>query len=93
MSDICMCTGDCPISEYCYRYMADPDLYCQTFSSLESICIPNNYSEFIPYEKNIQKHHSNCALSFYFVPAGVQNVSVIAFLLAHLKRADNNGKH
>ena len=57
MADICMCTGDCPISEYCYRYMAEPNLYYQTYSTLEDVCIPNNYSEFIPYEKNIGKEN------------------------------------
>lgn len=55
MADICMCTGNCPIKEYCYRYMAEYDPYWQTFSSLESVCIPNDYSELIPYKKGIQK--------------------------------------
>ena len=41
MADLCMCTGDCPISEYCYRYMATPNPYGQSFSNLEDICIPN----------------------------------------------------
>ena len=50
MSDICMCTGNCPVSDNCYRYMAIPNTYGQTYSSLESICIPNDYSELIPYE-------------------------------------------
>ena len=57
MSDICMCTGNCSINKDCYRYMATPDPYCQTYSSLESVCIPNNYSEFIPYKKDIQKQN------------------------------------
>lgn len=52
---ICMCTGNCPIKEYCYRYMKEPNQYGQTFSSLESVCIPDDYSEFIPYERNIKK--------------------------------------
>ena len=51
--DICMCTGNCPISEYCYRYMAKADPYGQTYSCLEDICIPNDYEEFIPYKKGI----------------------------------------
>ena len=51
MPDICMCTGNCPVSENCYRYMAEPNKYGQTYSSLEDICLPNNYSELIPYEE------------------------------------------
>lgn len=51
MADITMCTGNCPIKEYCYRYMATPNDYYQTYSSLEDICLPNNYSELIPYEE------------------------------------------
>lgn len=51
MSDICMCTGhECPVRESCYRYMAEPNKYWQTYSCLESICIPNEYAEFIPVE-------------------------------------------
>lgn len=53
MPDICMCTGDCPISDNCYRYTAKPNQYGQTYSCLEDVCIPNDYSEFIPDEKNI----------------------------------------
>lgn len=48
--DITMCTGNCPISDNCYRYMTNPDSYGQTYSCLEDICIPNNYSMLIPYE-------------------------------------------
>ena len=50
--DITMCTGNCPIKENCYRYMAKPNDYWQTYSSLEDICLPNDYSELIPYEEN-----------------------------------------
>lgn len=50
MPDITMCTGNCPVSENCYRYMAKPNKYGQTYSSLEDVCLPNNYSELIPYE-------------------------------------------
>ena len=57
MADICMWTGNCSISEYCYRYMAEPNPYGQTYSSLESVCIPDDYAEFIPYEKNIQEQN------------------------------------
>ena len=56
MKDICMCTGDCPISEYCYRYMAEPNPQGQSYSNLEDVCLPNNYSEFIYYKKNERKH-------------------------------------
>ena len=47
--DITMCTGHCPISEHCYRYMAEPG-YGQSYSNLEDICLPNDYSEFILYD-------------------------------------------
>ena len=52
-----MCTGNCPISEYCLRYMGKSDSYGQTYSHLENICIPNNYAELIPYEENKQKEN------------------------------------
>ena len=55
--DLCMCTGNCPISEYCLRYMGKSDPYNQTYSHLEDICIPNNYAELIPYEENKQKEN------------------------------------
>jgi hypothetical protein len=51
MPDITMCTGKCPISDYCYRYTAIANPYGQTYSCLEDICVPNSYSEFIPDEK------------------------------------------
>lgn len=51
MPDITLCTGNCPIKEHCYRYMAEPNKYGQSYSSLEDVCLPNNYSELIPYEE------------------------------------------
>ena len=54
MSDLCMCIGNCPISEYCLRYMDKPDEIGQTYSDLGNICIPNGYAEWIPYEENIR---------------------------------------
>lgn len=53
--DICMCTGNCPVSEHCLRYMGKANPYGQTYSALESECIPNGYSELIPYEKTIEE--------------------------------------
>ena len=50
MTDITMCTVNCPVKEKCYRYMATPNIYGQTYSFLEEICIPSGYSEMIPYE-------------------------------------------
>lgn len=55
MPDITMCTGNCPVSENCYRYMAKPNPYGQSYSMLESVCIPNNYAELIPYENKKDK--------------------------------------
>ena len=55
MSDLCMCTGNCPIKEYCLRYMAKHNSYGQTYSCLEDVCIPNDYNDFIPYEESVQK--------------------------------------
>lgn len=55
MPDITLCTGNCPVSEYCYRYMAKPNPYGQSYSNLESVCIPNGYSELIPYENKNNK--------------------------------------
>ena len=51
--DLCMCSGKCPISEYCLRYMGEANPYYQTYSALESVCIPNNYAEWIPYDETI----------------------------------------
>lgn len=58
MPDICMCTGNCPINDYCYRYTAVANPYGQTFSSLEEVCLSseeNKYSEFIPDKKKIKE--------------------------------------
>jgi len=54
MADICMCTGNCPISDKCYRYTATANPYGQTYSCLEDVCIPENYAEFIPDERVIK---------------------------------------
>ena len=62
MPDITMCTGNCPVKEYCYRFMAKADPYWQSYSALEEICIPNEYSEMIPYNKGI-KERENCKKS------------------------------
>ena len=58
MADITMCTGNCPISEYCYRYTAIANPYGQSYSRLEEVCLhneENKYSEFIPDEKKIEE--------------------------------------
>lgn len=55
MPDICMCTGKCPVNEYCLRYMGTPNTYTQTYSCLESECIPNDYGLYIPYNKSINE--------------------------------------
>lgn len=76
MPDLCMCTGDCPISEYCYRYMATPNPYGQTFSNLEDVCLPNGYSELIPYRKNIKKENVN-------------NYTLEEFILEQIRKKNN----
>ena len=63
--DLCMCTGHCPISDKCLRYMGKTDPYGQTQSSLEDICIPNNYKEFIPYEE--KKKEISYTLNHYIM--------------------------
>ena len=58
MPDITMCTGNCPISEFCYRYTAIADPYGQSYSRLEKVCLSNEenkYSEFIPDRKRIKE--------------------------------------
>ena len=58
MPDITMCTGRCPISDYCYRHTATPNPYWQSYSCLEEVCLSNEknkYSEFIPDEKKIKE--------------------------------------
>lgn len=49
---ISLCTGNCPISDLCMRYMNDSSV---TRTKLEDICIPNDYKEWIPYDYNIQR--------------------------------------
>ena len=58
MPDIAMCTGSCPISNYCYRNTAVANPYGQTYSRLEEVCLSseeNKYSEFIPDRKRIKE--------------------------------------
>ena len=65
MPDISMCTGNCPISDYCYRHTATPNPYWQTYSRLEEVCLSSEkhkYKEFIPDEKRIKEDEDN--LSF-----------------------------
>ena len=57
MPDLCMCAGNCPRKYNCYRYMAKPNQYGQTYSSLESVCISENYKEFIPYKEKYTLNH------------------------------------
>lgn len=66
MPDFTMCTGNCPINEYCYRYTATPNPYGQTYSRLEEVCLSNEnnkYSEFIPDEKKIKEDEKNLSFS------------------------------
>lgn len=77
MPDLCMCTGKCPISDYCYRYTAIANPYGQTYSCLEDICIPENYSEFIPDEKVINSNTDTI------------NYSLDDFLLEEIRKATN----
>lgn len=77
MPDLCMCTGKCPISDYCYRYTAIANPYGQTYSCLEDICIPENYSEFIPDEKVINSNTNTI------------NYSLDDFLLEEIRKATN----
>ena len=53
--NIALCTGNCPISDLCLRYMQQTSENTRT--NIEDICIPNNYIEFRPYEENIQRSH------------------------------------
>lgn len=64
MADICMCTGNCPIREKCYRYMATPNPYGQSYSYLEDICIPDNYSEFIPFRNGIAAEEAEINIDY-----------------------------
>ena len=77
--DITMCTGNCPISEHCLRYMAKPNPYGQSYSNLEDVCLPNGYSEFILYEENnIRKEYKNKSYTlseFIFEQMNKQKIS------------------
>lgn len=64
MPDITMCTGNCPVKENCYRYMAKPNPYGQSFSMLEEVCIPEGYSELIPYRNNIIKEEKSKEIDY-----------------------------
>ena len=64
MPDLCMCTGKCPVSDYCYRYMAIPNPYGQTYSCLEAECIPDNYSLLIPYNKSIKEDEEDRSIDY-----------------------------
>ena len=66
MPDITMCTGNCPVKENCYRYMATPNPYGQSYSMLEEVCLPNGYSELIPYRQNIQKEENERKVDYTF---------------------------
>lgn len=66
MPDITMCTGNCPVKENCYRYMATPNPYGQSYSMLEPVCLPDGYSELIPYKKNIQKEENERKVDYAF---------------------------
>ena len=58
MPDITLCTGMCPVSENCYRYMAKPNPYRQSWSCFEPVCAKEGYSELIPYRENIKKEEN-----------------------------------
>lgn len=64
--DITMCTGNCPVKENCYRYMATPNPYGQSYSMLEPVCLPDGYAEFIPYNKNIRKEEKEREIDYSF---------------------------
>ena len=65
MADVTMCTGNCPISDNCYRYMAEPNKYGQTYSYLENECIPNDYDLFVPYK--IKEETTNYTLDDFIL--------------------------
>ena len=64
--DICMCTGNCPVNEYCLRYMGTPNPYGQSYSMLEPVCLPDGYAEFIPYKYNIKKEENEREVDYSF---------------------------
>lgn len=63
MSDITMCTGNCPVKEYCLRYTAIPNPYGQSYSCLETVCLPE-YSLLIPDERNIKKREESNSINY-----------------------------
>ena len=63
MADITKCTGNCPASEYCYRYMAEADPCWQSYSCLEIVCLPE-YSLFIPYKKRIEEDEDSNSIDY-----------------------------
>ena len=80
MPDLCMCTGNCPISDYCYRYTAIANPYGQTYSCLEEICLSNEenkYSEFIPDKKVLNSNFNTI------------DYSLDDFLLDEIRKAMN----
>jgi hypothetical protein len=46
--------------------MATPNPYGQTYSSLEPVCLPNGYSELIPYKNNIIKKEKEREIDYTF---------------------------
>ena len=67
MPDITLCTGNCPVKENCYRYMATPNPYGQTYSMLEAVCLSNGeYSELIPYRDKIIKEEKEREVDYTF---------------------------
>lgn len=64
MPDITMCTGNCPVKEYCYRFMAVSNKYGQSYSMLEEVCVPNGYSEMIPYNKGIKEDEERNKINY-----------------------------
>ena len=62
--DICMCTGNCAISNKCLRYIKKPNRNGQTYTNLEEVCISDNYSEFIPYEEYFYKEEKENKISY-----------------------------
>ena len=64
---LCICTGSCPISDYCYRNTAVANPYGQTYSYLEEVCLSseeNKYSEFIPDRRKIKELEKDKEKSF-----------------------------
>jgi len=54
MPDITMCMSkDCPKKNECYRSMAKPDKYYQSYADYGKICLENDYKYF--WETIVQK--------------------------------------